>query len=321
MRRVLAAFRNGHGGLAALALVIALLPLALPNRYFYDVAILIGLNAIVCVGLNLLIGFAGQISLGHAGFFGLGAYASAILSTKYGWPSALALFAAAALVGALAFALGRPILRLKGHYLAMATLGLGIIIAVVIATEERLTGGPDGMSVAPLGIFGAALEGERAWYWVVGALLVGTVWLAFNLIDSPLGRALRAIHGSEVAAEAMGVDIARAKVLIFVVSAVLAAVAGSLTAHYGGFVTPGKVGFLHSIELVTMVVLGGMASTYGAVVGAAILTALPQLLTVFKDYESLVFGVVLMATMIFMPRGLVPTLARLAGRRAAGQRP
>jgi branched-chain amino acid transport system permease protein len=273
------------------------------------------LNAIVCVGLNLLIGFAGQISLGHAGFFGLGAYASAILSTKYGWPSALALFAAAALVGALAFALGRPILRLKGHYLAMATLGLGIIIAVVIATEERLTGGPDGMSVAPLGIFGAALEGERAWYWVVGALLVGTVWLAFNLIDSPLGRALRAIHGSEVAAEAMGVDIARAKVLIFVVSAVLAAVAGSLTAHYGGFVTPGKVGFLHSIELVTMVVLGGMASTYGAVVGAAILTALPQLLTVFKDYESLVFGVVLMATMIFMPRGLVPTLARLGGRR------
>jgi branched-chain amino acid transport system permease protein len=163
MRQVLAAFRNGHGGLAAMALVIALLPLALPNRYFYDVAILIGLNAIVCVGLNLLIGFAGQISLGHAGFFGLGAYASAILSTKYGWPSALALFAAAALVGALAFALGRPILRLKGHYLAMATLGLGIIIAVVIATEERLTGGPDGMSVAPLGIFGAALEGERAW--------------------------------------------------------------------------------------------------------------------------------------------------------------
>jgi branched-chain amino acid transport system permease protein len=149
----------------------------------------------------------------------------------------------------------------------------------------------------------------------VGALLIGTVWLAFNLIDSPLGRALRAIHGSEVAAEAMGVDIARAKVLIFVVSAVLAAIAGSLTAHYGGFITPGKVGFLHSIELVTMVVLGGMASTWGAVVGAAILTALPQLLTVFKDYESLVFGVVLMTTMVFMPRGLVPTLARLLGGR------
>lgn len=310
-----AIFARRHGGLAVLAAVVALLPLALPNRYFYDVAILVGLNAIVCVGLNLLIGFAGQISLGHAGFFGLGAYASAILSTKYGWPPAVALAAAAALVGALAFALGRPILRLKGHYLAMATLGLGIIIAIVIATEERLTGGPDGMAVAPLTFFGAALEGERAWYWVVGALLVGTVWLAFRLVDSPLGRALRAIHGSEVAAEAAGVDIARAKVQVFVVSAVLAALAGSLTAHYAGFITPGKVGFLHSIELVTMVVLGGMASIHGAVVGAALLTALPQLLTVFKDYESLVFGVVLMATMIFLPRGLVPTLARLARQR------
>lgn len=314
MGRVLTLLQGRHGGLAVLALVVALLPLAMPNRYFYDVAILIGLNAIVCVGLNLLIGFAGQISLGHAGFFGLGAYASAILTTNYGWPSVVSLAAAAVLVGVLALALGRPILRLRGHYLAMATLGLGIIIAVVITTEERLTGGPDGMSVAPLGVFGAALQGEQVWYWVVGALLVATVWLAFNLIDSPLGRALRAIHGSEVAAEAMGVDIARAKLLIFVVSAVLAALAGSLTAHYAGFITPGKVGFLHSIELVTMVVLGGMASTYGAVVGAAILTALPQLLTVFKDYESLVFGMVLMATMIFMPRGLVPTVARLAGR-------
>ena len=316
MGRAMAFLQGRHGGLAVLALVVAVLPLAMPNRYFYDVAILIGLNAIVCVGLNLLIGFAGQISLGHAGFFGLGAYASAILTTNYGWPSLVSLVAAAALVGALALALGRPILRLRGHYLAMATLGLGVIIAVVITTEERLTGGPDGMPVAPLGVFGAALQGEQMWYWIVGALLIATVWLAFNLIDSPLGRALRAIHGSEVAAEAMGVDIARAKLLIFVVSAVLAALAGSLTAHYAGFITPGKVGFLHSIELVTMVVLGGMASTYGAVVGAAILTALPQLLTVFKDYESLVFGIVLMATMIFMPRGLVPTLARLVGRRS-----
>jgi branched-chain amino acid transport system permease protein len=316
MGRAVAVLRHRHGGLAVLALIIAFLPLVLPNRYFYDVAILIGLNAIVCVGLNLLIGFAGQISLGHAGFFGLGAYASAILSTKYGWPSALALVAAAALVGALALALGRPILRLKGHYLAMATLGLGIIIAVVISTEERLTGGPDGMAVAPLSMFGAALQGEQVWYWLVGGLLLATVWLAFNLIDSPLGRALRAIHGSEVAAEAMGVDIARAKLLIFVVSAILAALAGSLTAHYSEFITPGKVGFLHSIELVTMVVLGGMASTYGAVAGAAILTALPQFLTLFKDYESLIFGVVLMAVMIFMPAGLVPTLARLMRRRA-----
>src|SRR5512134_1863339 len=158
-------------GIVALAAAVALLPLVLPNNYTYEVAILVGLNAIVCVGLNLLIGYAGQISLGHAGFFGLGAYGSAILAARYGWPTPVSLIAAVAAVALLAWAIGRPILRLKGHALAMATLGLGIIVSVVIATEDRYTGGPDGMSVPPLGLAGFALAGERAWYWVVGVLL------------------------------------------------------------------------------------------------------------------------------------------------------
>jgi len=301
-------------GLAALAAVVALLPLALVNNYHYEVAILVGLNAIVCVGLNLLIGYAGQISLGHAGFFGLGAYGSAILTARYGWPPLAALLAATLAVALLALAIGRPILRLRGHYLAMATLGMGVIISIVITTEDRYTGGPDGMSVPPLTLAGVALTGERPWYWVVGVLLVLAVWLARNLIDSPHGRALRALHGSEVAAEVGGIDSARHKVRVFVISAVYAAVAGSLAAHYAGFITPAKVTFFHSIELVTMVVFGGMASTFGAVVGAAVLTTLPQALTVFKEYEMVVFGGVMMLTMIFMPKGLVPTLAALAAR-------
>jgi branched-chain amino acid transport system permease protein len=140
------------------------------------------------------------------------------------------------------------------------------------------------------------------------------VWIALNLVDSPPGRALRALHGTEVGAEMVGIDSARHKLMVFVISAVFASVAGSLSAHYSGFVTPSKVTFLHSIELVTMVVFGGMASTFGAVVGAAVLTTLPQLLAVFKDYEMVVFGAVLMGTMIFMPRGLVPSLAALAAR-------
>jgi branched-chain amino acid transport system permease protein len=309
------------GGVAALAAIVAALPLALPNNYFYDVAILVGLNAIVCVGLNLLVGYAGQISLGHAGFFGLGAYGSAILASKLGWPPLAALLVAVAAVGLLAYLIGRPILRLRGHSLAMATLGFGIIVAMVVATEDRLTGGPDGLAVVPLTAFGFALQGERVWYWVVGLILVAVVWLALNLIDSPTGRALRALHGSEVGAEVVGIDAARHKVLVFVISAVLAAVAGGLNAHYAGFVTPSKVGFLHSIELVTMVVLGGLASTFGAVVGAAVLTTLPQLLTVFKDYEMVVLGAVLMGVMIFMPKGLVPTLALLLGGRSACRAP
>ena len=303
------------GGLLALAAVIALLPLALRNSYFYDIAVLVGLNAIVCVGLNLLIGYAGQISLGHAGFFGLGAYGSAVLASRYGWPPLSAMLLTTAVVALLAFVVGRPILRLKGHYLAMATLGLGIIIFMIISTEDGITGGPDGIAVVPFSVAGFVLKGERLWYWVVGALLLLTVWLALNLIESPTGRALRALHSSEVGAEVVGINAAEHKLMVFVISAVFASIAGSLAAHYSGFVTPGKVSFLHSIELVTMVVFGGMASTFGAVVGAAVLTTLPQLLATLQDYEMVVFGAVMMGTMIFMPRGVVPSVARLLRRR------
>ncbi|MBI2317852.1 MAG: branched-chain amino acid ABC transporter permease [Betaproteobacteria bacterium] len=291
------------------AAVIALLPLALPNNYYYDVAIRIGMNAAMVVGLNLLIGYAGQISLGHAGFVGLGAYASAILTSRYGWPPVAAMLLAMACVGAIAFLVARPILRLRGHYLAMATLGLGIIIYMVLVNESSLTGGNDGMQVPPFTLFGATLANERAWYWATGAVLLVAIWVANNIVDSPLGRALRALHGSEVAAQVAGVDTTRYKVRVFVVSAVFASVVGSMMAHYVGFITPQVSGFFHSIELVTMVVVGGMASTYGAVVGAAILTMLPQVLSRFEGYEMIAFGAILMLTMIFLPRGLLPTIA------------
>ncbi len=303
--------RKARAALLALAGFVAALPLALGNNYTYEIAILVGLNAIACVGLNLLIGYAGQISLGHAGFVGLGAYGSALLAARYGWPPLASIPAAVAAVGVLAWAIGRPILRLRGHYLAMATLGFGVIVSIVLAIEDRWTGGPDGMAVPPLAVFGFAFQGEKLWYWLIGAALVAAVALSQNLVDSPHGRALRALHGSEVAAGALGVDAARHKLFVFVLSALFAAAAGALGAHYSGFITPSKASFLHSIELVTMVVFGGMASTYGAVVGAAILTTLPQLLTVLKAYEMLVLGAVLMLTMIFMPRGVVPTLERL----------
>ncbi len=304
-----ASWPQGRGTLL-LALLWALAPLALPNNYAYEIAIQVALNAVVCVGLNLLIGYAGQISLGHAGFFALGGYASAILAARYGVPVWLSLPAACAGVGALAYVVGRPTLRLKGHTLAMATLGLGVIISIALTTEDKLTGGPDGMSVPPLVLFGMAVQGERLWYWIAGVLLVGTVWLALNLIESPNGRALRALHGSEVAAQTLGIDAARFKLQVFTLSAVLASLAGALTAHYAGFITPVKASFLHSVELVIMVVFGGMASVFGAVVGAAVLTVLPQLLTVLKDYEMMVFGAVLVATMVLFPQGLVPSLAR-----------
>jgi len=308
--------RRRYRGLALLAAIVVALPWALPNNFYFNVAILVGLNAIVCVGLNLLIGYAGQISLGHAGFFGLGAYSSAILTTSYGWPAWAAFLAGLVVVGLVSFLLARPILRLKGHYLAMATLGMGIIISIVLVQETRLTGGPDGMQLPPVSAFGAELYSERVWYWIVAASLLIAVWLALNVVDSPVGRALRALHGAPVAAAMMGVDTVRFATLAFVASALYAAAAGSLFAHYSGFLTPGEAGFMRSIQFVTMVVFGGMASTFGAVVGAAVLTVLPQLLTLFHDYEQVMLGLILMGTMVLMPKGLVPTLAGLAHRRA-----
>jgi len=295
------------GGIFALCAVIAALPLFLDNAFQYEIAILIGFNAIVCIGLNLLVGYAGQISLGHGAFVGLGAYGGAILTMNEGWDPILAMIVTAVFTGVLAFAIARPILKLKGHYLAMATLGMGIIISIVINTEDQITGGPDGMYVDGLSF----MADYNYWYWLVGALLVFSVWASLNLIQSPIGRALRAVHGSEVAAEVVGVDTTHYKVLIFVVSAVFASVVGSLGVYYSNFVTPGIAGFFHSIELVVMVVFGGMASTFGAVIGAAILTTLPQFLTFLHDYEHLVFGLILMLTMIFVPKGLVPSIAGL----------
>lgn len=309
--------QSRHGGLLVLALVLAVLPLVLPNAFYVDVAIRIALNAVVVIALNLLMGYTGQISLGHAGFYGLGAYASAGLTTHFNWSPLAALAAGAVATGLLAWVLARPVLKLKGHYLAMATLGLGIIISIVINNEAQLTGGPDGMGVPSFMLGSFIVAGETAWYAVAAVLLLLMTWLALNLIDSPVGRALQAIHGSEIAARVAGVDTTKFKVRVFVLSAVVASIAGSVSAHYVGFITPGMAGFFHSIELVTMVVVGGMASVFGSIIGAALLTILPQLLQTFEGWEVVVFGVILMATMIFMPKGLVPSIAqRVRARRA-----
>ena len=237
-----------------------------------------------------------------------------MLPTHYGWHPLLAMGAGALVTGLLAAVVARPIFKLKGNYLAMATLGLGIIISITVRNEASLTGGPDGMPVPPLALLGLELSSDKPWYWVVAALLAISVWASINLIDSPFGRALRALHGSEVASRVVGVNVVRYKVAIFVMSAMFASLMGSVTAHYVGFVTPNLADFFHSIELVTMVVIGGMASVYGSVIGAVLLTALPQALATFEGWETVVFGVILMGCMIFLPRGLVPTLAAKLGR-------
>ena len=302
-----------------LAGLLIALPFLFPDSYYINVVgAAAGLHAILAVGLNLLMGYAGLISLGHAAFFGLGAYSSAILTTRYGvapWP---ALAAGLALTGLVAYGVARPVLRLKGHYLAMATLGFGIIIHILLVQTGALTGGPDGIGGIPtLSLFGWAVDSDARWYWVIAAALLAVVLFALNLVDSRPGRALRALHGSEVAAGLMGIDTAAAKTAVFVLAALTAALAGSLFAHQQAFVSPDSFNFFVSIELVTMVVLGGMASTWGAILGALILTVLPEVLVVFEDYEVVIFGAILMLTMIFLPQGIAGGLAALWARTGA----
>ena len=299
----------------AMAAVVAVVPVFFPSTYYYRVAALVNVFALAALGLNLLMGFAGQVSLGHAGFMGIGAYAVAIGPTHFGLPTWLSLLVGAGLSACVAFLVGRPILRLRGHYLAVATLGFGLLLAIVFTNEAAWTGGPDGMAVPRLVLFDWAVRGSQTWYWVSGASLLVGAALAFNLIDSPAGRAMRAIHDSETAARVLGIDVARAKLVVFIISAVYASIAGSYLALFNGHITPEVAGFLRSIELVGMVVLGGMGSIVGSLVGAVVLVVLPQALTFLHDYEHLVFGLILMGVMIFFRNGIVPSIAAaLRGR-------
>ena len=304
-----------YGVVVVAALIVAALPLVLPSTFYLRMAALVFIFALAVIGLNLLMGFAGQVSLGHAGFFGIGAYTVAVGPTHLGLPSWAALLAGPAIAGIVAFLIGRPILKLRGHYLAVATLGMGLLFAMLFTNEARWTGGPDGMPVPRLVVFGWTVRGSQAWYWISGVSLVIGAWLAVNVIASPTGRALRAIHDSEVAARVLGVDVARYKLLAFVLSAVYAAVAGAYLALFDALVTPAAAGFLRSVEFVTMAVLGGLGSVLGSLVGAAVLVLLPQLLTVFHEYEHIALGLIMILCMIFLPAGVVPSLAKLVARR------
>lgn len=297
-----------------------------------DLLIRAGLFTVVLVGLNLLMGYAGQASLGQAAFYGLGAFASAIFTVRaqvlgippsvagaWWWPWLVMLLAAVA-VGAFALAVGWAILRLRGHYLAMATLGLGIIVYIVLRENLgmphlNLTGGFDGIVGVPrLRVAGAELWPVQVYYFVVWAAALAAMALGLNVVHSPTGRALRALHGSELAAESVGVDVGRLKAQIFALSAALASVAGSLYAHFQAAVVPDTFGFVPSLELVVMSAVGGMSSIWGAPLGALAVLLLEQLLrthvlglvpAVSGELEPVVFGLMLVVIMMFWPAGLV----------------
>jgi branched-chain amino acid transport system permease protein len=306
---------SGRALLAFLAAVAAV-PWLLPNQYLVHVGVLAGLHVILAVGLNLVMGYAGQVSLGHAGFYGLGAYVSAVLSVRYGLSPWLGAPVAAAATGALAYVVGIPTLRLKSYYLGMATLGIGLVLQLAFVQLHGITGGSSGLAgILPWDLGRLHLVTATHHYWLVWAAAALALWLARNLVNSRVGRVLRALGESEAAAEAMGVDTAAEKRRVFVLSAVYASLAGSLYAHYITVISPEIYSFLFSVVLVLMVAVGGIGLYWGAVVGAVLLTILPEALRKFGDWEVPLYGLVMIVVMLFLPRGIAGLFARGDGAR------
>ena len=269
--------------------------------------------SIVGLGLMLLVGFTGQISLGHAAFLAVGAYTEALLQAK-GVPFFISLPTAALLSGAFGWVLGLPALRLKGIYLAIATLAFNVIVEEVLARWEGLTGGNSGLHLKPVELFGLKLDGDTSFYYLCLGLTVLATLALLNLLRSPTGRAFVAIRDSEISASCMGVNLATYKTMSFAISAALTGIGGALYAHKVTFISPEQFTLLQSIELITIVILGGVGFIHGAVLGAAFVIVLPQLISLAKDYlpgnvagsglQAVVFGLVLILFIIFEPYGL-----------------
>ncbi len=301
-------------GIALLVLAVAALPLT-GNVFIETVMALAGLFAIVAIGLNLLVGYAGKISFGHNAFMAMGAYTSGILTTSFGWSPIAAMVAGAAGTGGVAFLVGAPILRLRGHYLAMVTLALGQITIIVSTRWTEVTGGLTGVPGVPdFRLFGFVADTKTKVYYLIWTVTIGLFLLSFRVIDSRFGRALRALGAHEPAAEALGVPVVRCRVQVFVLSAVYAAIAGSLYAHFLNYVNGTFFDLPVMIQLMAMLVVGGIGTRWGPLVGAVPLMWVSQSLGRFADYSLLLFGLLYGGVLVFLPRGLA---GELAGRRAS----
>ena len=293
--------------LLILILLITLLPLISGSTYTMTVGIFSGINAIVAIGLCILMGYAGQVSLGQAGFYGIGAYISSILSVHAGLPITISVMCAMIVGAVAAMILAIPALRLKGHYLAVATLGFGEIIHIIL--NEWGPGGPSGFGDIPhFGLFGYTIDTTTGYFYLVWGLVAAVMLFSINLINSGTGRALRAIHDSDLACNAMGLNVTALKIKVFILSAVYASLAGSLYAHYVTFISPSSFSLFYSILVLMMVIVGGITNLWGAVTGAVVITVLPELLRRFEEMDVLVYGLILTLSLMFFRKGLVPIL-------------
>jgi branched-chain amino acid transport system permease protein len=269
----------------------------------------------VAIGLNLLSGYTNQLSFGHAGFLAIGAYTAALLTIHApALPVVVSLAVAGALTAVVGLAFGVPCLRLSGLYLAMATLAFGFVIAEVLLNLDSLTRGADGLRVPVARLGGWALASDTARYYLAAAVAAVLTAAAWNLARTRTGRALLAIRESEIAAQASGVPVARYKTIAFGVSAFYTGVAGGLFAFVVGFLSPDAFDVFLSVDFVVMIIVGGLGSVPGSIVGAAVVTVLHDSLAAFQNYRPLIFGVILVACMLFMPGGITSAARALARR-------
>lgn len=306
--------RSRHVILLVIVLLILGFPLVFPESYWITVFIYAGIYGLVVVGYDLLLGYCGQISLGHNGLFAIGAYATAIATTWFGWPSLLAIAGGILITCIIAFVVGIPTLRLRGYYLAIATMGFGFIVEALIRTQYF--GGSSGISgIPPLTILGYSFNTDRSYYYLVWIIVFILVMVCLRIGDTALGRSMRAVHTDEEAAACMGVNVAKTKIQAFVFSAALAALAGSLYAHYGSVISPNSFNIMLSVKLLLMLFLGGAGSVYGGLIGALILFALPEFLGHLERLELALEGLAFMLILIFLPGGLVGGVNRLLNLR------
>lgn len=327
-----------YTGPLIMAIAVLLFPAFAHGKFSYllDLGRLCGIYVIIVCGLTLLMGYTGQISLGHAGFYALGAYIPAVLINSFHWSMPLAIITGVIGTGIIGFLIGGSILRLHGNHLALATLCVGIIIAHGVSTLD-ITGAAEGIYGLPqislfgflshqqTHLFGITISQSVARLYVVWTVVLACLIWAIQLCESPSGRSLRAIAGDEAAAQSLGINAFAVKVKVFVASCVLAAVAGSLYAfiHSEGNLMPEEFGLMLNVQLVMMVVIGGMGSIWGSVAGGVILTALHEIISIAGSaagaydtsrIENMIFGVLLVLILILSPSGMIPGLKRGVSR-------
>lgn len=299
--------KNKKAYLSLLAIgVAAILPMFISNNYHLNLMIQVLINIIIVVGLNFITGLTGQMNLGTAGIFSMGAYTSSLLATKLGINPWICLIAAIFMGVLIGFGLGYPSLRVSGVYLALTTIGFSEIVRILMTNLTDLTGGALGVTgIPPFSIFGHAFQNNKEVYYLYLVIAIFLIYNAYRIVNSKWGRSFLAVKDNPDAVEAGGVNIATIKIMAFTLASIYTTIAGSMYSHYIGFINPSAYNLEYSINYVVMLVIGGIGSVPGNIIGAILVTLVPEFLRFMENYYWLVFSIITLLFVIFLPNGMI----------------